>query len=155
MSAFANFQNIISLIGICLTLAGIVVVVLQLRQIQTSIQSTSHSAVYEHGAEFRANLIQYPHLRKHFFEGVPASPNDNEIDRLATIAESYLNYLEHLFLVQEGLGSKNRASVDDFLRFALRESPLAQEMMARRTCAYSERFRTHVGKLLAEEGPCL
>jgi hypothetical protein len=150
----SSVQDIAALINIGLTIVGIIFVVLQLRQIRVSIQATSHSAIYEHGVAFREQLIKYPQFRRYFFDGAAVEPGLPEMDRLKTIAEAHLNYMEHLFLVQDGLGRENRKSVDNFLRNALRQSPITLEVLQQRTCAYSEPFRCHLDILLAETDGC-
>ena len=146
-----TFQDYVALGGLVMTAIGFVLVILQLRQIRSTIHTTAHAAVYQHGELFRSLMVEHADLRKYFFEGEPVVKGNKDANRIRSIAEIYANYLEHLFLSQRSLGQENRASVENFLQLAFRSSPILREVMNQRTCAYSEHFRDRVTEMLESE----
>ena len=87
-------QLSISIAGLLIAVIGLPLIYLQLRGLQKSILTATHAAMYQQAAEFRAHLIQYPHLRKYFFDGWEIAPEDEEYSRVVTLAEIFLNYLD-------------------------------------------------------------
>jgi len=63
-------QVFISSGGLLLAAVGLPLLYLQLRDVQRSLRSTAHAAIYQQAADLRAHLVQYPRLRKYFFDTV-------------------------------------------------------------------------------------
>jgi len=136
MSAEA-VQAYASIAGLVLALIGLPILFLEIRGVQRSVQSAAHAAIYTQAADFRAHLVEYPHLRKYFFEDSEVDPADDEYDRVVTIAELYLNYLEHVAVTIDSFGRRNRTSLERFVRNALDGSPILRRRLAENRHAYS------------------
>lgn len=80
-------QVYVSISGLTLALVGIPLLFVQLRDVKRCVQSGAHAALYSQGADFRAHLVQHPHLRKYFFDNVEITPQNEEYDRVVTMAE--------------------------------------------------------------------
>lgn len=133
-----NLQLLLSTIGLLIAVIGLPLLYLQLRGLQKSILTATHAAMYHQAAEFRAHLIQYPHLRKYFFDGWEITPEDEEYNRVVTLAEIFLNYLEHIAVLGDSFGMKNRPALDRFSQVAFERSPILRQHLARNQASYSD-----------------
>jgi len=132
-----NIQIFVSLAGLLLALVGLPILFVQLRELQRSVRSSAHAALYMQSAEVRAHLVAYPHLRKYFFDGAEISKGHEEYDRVVTIAELYLNTLEHIAVTTESFGRDNEPALERFVRHTLERSPIMRHRLADNTADYS------------------
>jgi hypothetical protein len=132
-----TLQVYIALAGLGLAFVGLPLLYVQLRGVTRSVQSGAHAALYSQGADFRAHLVEYPHLRKYFFDGADIDEDDGEFDRVVTIAELFLNHLEHIAVLGDTFGNRNRPALDRFCRVALERSPIVRRHLARNRASYS------------------
>ena len=133
-------QAYVSLAGLILAIVGLPILILQIRAIQRSIRSGAHAAIYAQAADFRSHLVDHPHLRKYFFDGVEIEPDDPEYDRVVTIAELFLNEIEHITVMGDSFGSGNRPALERFARHALDSSPIMRRRLKENRAAYSDVF---------------
>ena len=133
-----TLQAYASLAGVILALVGLPILIVQIRALQRSIQGRAHGAMYAQGANVRSHLVEYPHLRKYFFDGAEIGPEDEEYDRVVTIAELFLNYLEHIAVMEDSFGRGNRAALQRFVRYTLDRSPVLRRTLAENRPAYSD-----------------
>ena len=131
-------QVVVSIAGLIITAAGIALVYFQLRDVQKSIRNATHAAMYDQAAGFRAHLVQYPHLRKYFFDGADITPEHEEYARVVTIAELFLNYLEDIAVLGDSFGKENRPALSRFSRVALERSPILRQHLTANRAAYSD-----------------
>ncbi len=131
-------QLSISIAGLLIAVIGLPLIYLQLRGLQKSILTATHAAMYQQAAEFRAHLIQFPHLRKYFFDGWEIAPDDEEYSRVVTLAEIFLNYLEHIAVLGDSFGMQNRPALDRFSRVAFEKSPILRQHLAQNQASYSD-----------------
>jgi hypothetical protein len=89
--------------GVIIQATGLIVVIYQLSRLNLSIRVTAQSAVYQQASDARSYLIQFPELRKYFFDSEAIEKTSPDYDRVRTIAELFLNYMEHLILQQGSL----------------------------------------------------
>ena len=123
--------------GLILALIGLPCVLVQLRELQRSVQGSAHAAMYAQAADFRSHLVAFPHLRKYFFDGTDIAPDHEDYDRTVTIAELFLNYLEHIAVMGDSFGRQNRAALDRFCRHALARSPILRRRLSENRESYS------------------
>jgi hypothetical protein len=133
-----NLQLSLSIVGILIAAVGVPLLYMQLRGLQKSILTATHAAIYEQAAEFRAYLVQYPHLRKYFFDGWEIAPEDEEYNRVVTLAEIFLNYLEHIAVLGDSFGMQNRPALDRFSQVAFERSPILRQHLMRHQDSYSD-----------------
>lgn len=132
-----TLQAYVALAGLILATVGLPILVLQIRALQRSVQSGAHAAMYAQAADFRSHLVAHPHLRQFFFDGAEIGPEHAEYDRVVTIAELFLNYLEHIAVMEDSFGSRNRAALRRFVGHALDRSPILRRRLAENRAAYS------------------
>lgn len=125
---------------------GIVFVILQLRNLEQSVRSAAHSAVYAQGADFRGHLVAYPELRRYFFDGAAIERGHPDYERALTIAELYLNQLEQITVTADSLGRANRMSLDQFIGVALSKSPVMRRRLADNPEYYSHALLGYLPK---------
>lgn len=133
-------QALISGAGLLLALVGLPILIIQLRELQRSVQGGAHAAIYQQASDFRAHLVEHPRLRKYLFEGAeigPDHPDRHEYDRVLSLAELYLNYLEHVTVMADSFGKTNRPALDRFVTSALQASPVMRRRLADRRDFYS------------------
>ena len=135
-----TLQAYVSLAGLILAIVGLPILILQIRAIQRSIRSGAHAAIYAQAADFRSHLVDHPHLRKYFFDGVEIEPDHPEYDRVVTIAELFLNEIEHITVMGDTFGSANRPALERFARHALDASPIMRRRLKENRAAYSDVF---------------
>lgn len=135
-----TLQAYVSLAGLILAIVGLPILILQIRAIQRSIRSGAHAAIYAQAADFRSHLVDHPHLRKYFFDGVEIEPDHPEYDRVVTIAELFLNEIEHITVMGDSFGSGNRPALERFARHALDSSPIMRRRLKENRAAYSDVF---------------
>jgi len=133
-----NLQLILSVIGILIAGIGLPLLYMQLRGLRKSILTATHAAMYHQAAEFRAHLIEYPHLRKYFFDGWEIAPEDQDYARVITLAEIFLNYLEHIAVLGDSFGMHNRPALDRFTLVAFERSPILRQHLSRNKASYSD-----------------
>ena len=133
-----HLQFALSVIGLLIAAIGLPLLYMQLRGLQKSILTATHAAMYHQAAEFRAHLIQYPHLRKYFFDGWEIGPEHEDYGRVVTLAEIFLNYLEHIAVLGDSFGMKNRPALDRFSQVAFEKSPILRQHLARNEASYSD-----------------
>ena len=131
-------QLILSIIGILIAGIGLPLLYMQLRGLQKSILTATHAAMYHQAAEFRAHLIEYPDLRKYFFDGWEIAPEDQDYPRVITLAEIFLNYLEHIAVLGDSFGMQNRPALDRFTQVAFERSPILRQHLSRNKASYSD-----------------
>ena len=135
-----TLQAYVSLAGLILAIVGLPILFLQIRAIQRSVQSGAHAAIYAQAADFRAHLVAYPHLRKYLFDGVEIEPDHPDYDRVVTIAELFLNEIEHITVMGDTFGRGNRPALERFARHALDGSPIMKRRLVENRVAYSDVF---------------
>jgi hypothetical protein len=133
-----TLQLTLSIAGLLIAAIGLPLIYMQLRGLQKSILTATHAAMYQQAAEFRAHLIQYPHLRKYFFDGWEIAPEDEEYSRVVTLAEIFLNYLEHIAVLGDSFGMQNRPALDRFSQVAFEKSPILQQHLTQNRASYSD-----------------
>src|SRR5690606_7375402 len=111
-----------------------------------SVQSSAHAALYAQGADFRAHLIEYPHLRKYFFDGAVIGRDHEDYDRAVTIAELFLNHLEHIAVLGDSFGQENRPGLDRFCTVALQRSPILRTHLEQNRSSYSDSLERFLGQ---------
>jgi hypothetical protein len=131
-------QVYIGVLGLLLALVGLPLLFAQLRDLKRSVQSSAHAALYAQGADFRAHLIDYPHLRKYFFDAADIAPEHEDYDRVVTIAELFLNHLEHIAVLGDSFGQENRPGLDRFCTVALERSPILRKHLEENRSSYSD-----------------
>ena len=131
-------QLSISIAGLLIAVIDLPLIYMQLRGLQKSILTATHAAMYQQAAEFRAHLIQYPHLRKYFFDGWEITPEDEDYSRVVTLAEIFLNYLEHIAVLGDSFGMQNRPALDRFSRVTLERSPILRQHLTLNQASYSD-----------------
>ena len=133
-----TLQLTLSIAGLLIAAIGLPLIYMQLRGLQKSILTATHAAMYQQAAEFRAHLIQFPHLRKYFFDGWEIAPEDEEYSRVVTLAEIFLNYLEHIAVLGDSFGMQNRPALDRFSQVAFEKSPILRQHLTRNQASYSD-----------------
>lgn len=133
-----NLQIFLSIFGLLIAAVGVPLLYMQLRGLQKSILTATHAAMYHQAAEFRSHLIQFPHLRKYFFDGWEIAPEDDDYNRVVTLAEVFLNYLEHIAVLGSSFGSENRPALDRFTQVAFERSPILRQHLSRNRASYSD-----------------
>lgn len=131
-------QELVSIVGLIIAAVGLPLLYFQLRGVQRSLRSATHAAIYEQAADFRAHLIQHPHLRKYFFGSAEITPGHDDYNRVVTLAELYLNYLEHIAVLGDDFGSENRPALDRFARNALDRGPILRQHLTENQAFYSD-----------------
>ena len=135
-----TIQLFISLCGLVIAIVGIPLLYYQLRDLRHSSQIAAHSATYEQAAAFRAHLVEYPHLRKYFSDGVALPADSPDYDRAISIAEVFLNHLEYIAVLRNNFGKENDHALESFVRTALAGSPLLRNHLATHPRLYSEKL---------------
>lgn len=135
-----DIRTIAVLAGIALQLLALIVVIYQLSRLNLSIRISAQAAVYQQATDARAFLVQYPELRKYFFDGVVADPDSDcdDYSRAKTVAEMFLNYMEHLILQRGSLRSSDWAAWQNFARKTLCNSPILREVLTEQPDAYCD-----------------
>ena len=131
-------QVLLSIGGLIIALVGLPLLYVQLRDVKRSLRSAVHAAIYDQAANFHAHLVQHPNLRKYFFDSQEISRDDDDYDRVATLAGLYLNYLEHMVVLGDNFGNENRSALDRFSRSALARSPILRQHLAGNQASYSD-----------------
>lgn len=129
---------LISIGGLLIAAIGLPLLYFQLRGVQQTLQSTTHAAIYEQAADFRGYLIQYPHLRKYFFDNEEIESDNEEYNRVLSIAEIYLNYLEQIAVLQNSFGKENIVSLTRFVNSAFDKSPILRKLLSQNATFYSK-----------------
>ena len=134
---FSNIQSIALITGVFLQVLGLLFVIYQLKRVNTSIRVSAQSALYQQSSVIRHMLVEHPEVRKYIFESEPASKDLDNYDRICTIAEMMLNYLEHLVIQEDSLRKHDRDAWARFVRRTIDASPVMQEILESKPEFYS------------------
>lgn len=138
-------QAYATVVGVVATIVGFVIVLIQVRQLERSVRSGTHAAIYSQAADFRAHLIAHPHLRRYFFDGAEITDDHPDHDRVVTIAELFLNHLEHIAVMADTVGRRNRTALEAFARGALERSPVMRWRLSEGRTDYSPALHRLLG----------
>ena len=130
-------QTILSILSVLIAAVGIPILYLQLKDVKATVRSSAHSAIYNQAENLRGYLIEYPHLRKYFFNNEKIKPEKPEYDRVLSIAEIYLNYLEQIAVLKDNFGKENQSSLNSFVAHAFRKSPILRQHLNDNAPPYS------------------
>jgi quercetin dioxygenase-like cupin family protein len=130
-------EFLLPVLGLFVTAIGIPILYLQLRDLKASLRSSTHASIYTQAEAIRGYLIQYPDLRKYFFDNVSISSNDKEYNRVISIAEIYLNYLEQIAVLKNSFGNENLDSLRLFTKTAFDKSPIMKQHLSNNVSLYS------------------
>lgn len=130
------FQGLIGILSIFVLMR----VSRSLKEVREGVRREVVSSLFTQNAQLRGIIQETPRLRKYFFDGVSILRHESDYDRVRTIAEMYLNYLEHLMVEQRALDvdgqqkrKKNRHSESwTWVETAfdmLRRSPIMREVL--------------------------
>lgn len=144
-------QLLLSIISVIIAAVGIPLLYFQLRDMKTSIRSSTHAAIYNQAETLRGYLVEYPHLRKYFFGSEEISPDHKEYDRVVSIAEIYLNYLEHIAVLEGSFGKENRSSLNRFTKTAFEQSPILGKHFEKNSALYSDALHRLIGQNIAHK----
>lgn len=136
-----SLQLLVSLAGVAIAAVGLPIIYLQLRNVSQSLRSSTHAAIYEQASGFRSHLVEHPHLRKYFFDGVEILPGDPNYNQVLTLAEMFLNYLEHIAVLETSFGQDNKPALDLFVASALKRGPILRVHLAENPELYSDALR--------------
>lgn len=137
----ATFENYIDLAGFAATVVGFAFIIVQVRQLERSVRSGAQSAIYTQAADFRSHLVAYPEIRPFLFDAVDIDPSHPEYNRALTIAELFLNYLEHIAVQGGNFDGGDRRAWESFVKGALAASPLMTKRLRENAKAYSAQLR--------------
>jgi len=137
VEVLVDLKTIGLLVGILLQLVGLVVVIFQLKKVNTSIRVSAQAALYQQSSTVRSTLIEHPALRKYFFDGAKISSDSGEYDRVKTIGEMFLNYLEHLVIQEESLRQTDFSAWNNFVYSTISASPIMQAILDEKPECYS------------------
>ena len=133
-----DLKTIGLLAGILLQIVGLIVVIFQLKKVNTSIRVSAQAALYQQSSTVRSALIEHPSLRKYIFDGEKIGIESEEYDRVKTVAEMFLNYLEHLVIQQESLRKTDFSAWSKFVYRTISASPIMHEILKEKPEFYSE-----------------
>lgn len=139
-----TLQLLVSIGGLLLAAVGLPLLYLQLRGVQRSLRSQTHAGMYQQGADMRAHLVEHPHLRKYFFDNVEITQEHEDYDRVVTIAELFLNYLENIAVLGDSFGADNRPALQRFVRSTLDASPILRQHLAENRESYNDALQRFV-----------
>lgn len=138
MDNLEDLKTIGVLIGIFLQVIGLAFVIYQLKKVNTSIRISAQAALYQQSSTVRAILVEHPNLRKYIFEEEEISSDSEHYDRVKTIAEMFLNYLEHLVIQQGSLRAGDLAAWHRFVSRTIDASPIMQNLLKEKPEFYSD-----------------
>jgi hypothetical protein len=131
-------QLMVSVLGLMIAGVGLPLLYVQLRDVKRSVRGGVHAATYAQAADFRAHLVAHPHLRPYFFEAKEIAPDHADYNRVVTIAEIFLNYLEHVTVLEDSYTRQDRAALDRFTKHALAQSPILKRHLNENRAAYAD-----------------
>ncbi|MBA28405.1 MAG: hypothetical protein CME95_06560 [Hyphomonadaceae bacterium] len=132
-----TIQNWLQLGGLLTTLFGFLLVLIQIRRLGQSVRASAHAAIYAQASDFRSHLVKHPELRRYLFDGIEIRENHPDYQRVVTLAELLLNYLEHLSIEKSNFANHDGNAWRNFIKQALDACPVAKERLAENSVAYS------------------
>jgi hypothetical protein len=138
-------QVLLTMGGLVIAAVGVPLLYFQLREVERSIHAATHAAMYDQAANIRSYLIQYPYLRKYFFDGSEITAEHEDYDRVLTLAEIFLNYLEYIAVLGDSFGRENRPALDRFCKIALQRSPILRKHLSENRDSYSNALHRFLG----------
>lgn len=137
MANLSELEVVALVVGVVIQGIGLVALYFQLRKVNTSIRVTAQSALYQQSSGVRSAIVEYPELRQYFFDGKEIGPDSENYSRTRTIAEMFLNYLEHLILQKESLRQADYEAWNRFVCRTISASPIMQSVLKEKPEYYS------------------
>jgi|GEM_PF-2551911 len=111
------------------SVAGVVVAAFGFYFVAKQIRSSAHSDIYAMGLAAKQSLLEYPLLRKYFFENEsPDDASEEDLSRIKTIASIYCLYLELIAISADDLSGEG----EDWLKYVGKmydQSPIIRDYL--------------------------
>ena len=132
-----SLQAYASVAALILATIGLPILIVQIRELQRSVRSGAHAAIYEQAADFRSHLVEHPHLRRYFFDRCEIASDHEEYNRVVTMGEMFLNQLEHIAVMGDSFGRENKGALHSYIRNSLENGPILVRRLRENPAAYS------------------
>lgn len=127
--SFNLYNTIISVASLAVTTTGLFAVYIQLRKIQETTWSNTHSKLADQSFELLKFLSETPSTYDYFYNKKPlADDSPNRVVILYT-AEALANFIEHIILQKENLPSKQWDVWKRFVYTTLKSSVVLRDFI--------------------------
>jgi hypothetical protein len=116
-------QAITAIATLFIAVGGIFLVLRQLRQVERTIQGTTHERLTAESFEVLQFLASIPNSYPYFYNGKPLDKTDENFETLRYATEFLTNYLEHVVLQRGNMKDEDWPFWRDFVIDTLHSSP--------------------------------
>ncbi len=139
-------SDMIAFLQLCVQIIGFCIIFWQLKSLIATNQSDAQTQLYAQSSNVRKLIVQYPELRKYFFENEKITRSHNNYERVRTIAELYANYLEHFIIQKPNLRKRDWDTWQKTVLDIYDSSPIIQETLSDKRIWYSEDLHDFIKK---------
>lgn len=133
-------QALASVGGLAIAAIGFWFVIVQLRQVRTSIESDTHSKLYVEDFEYTKILFEHPEFQKYFRASAEIQADHPSYAQIEQLAELICTHFEHVVLQMENLPEHIRPRWLDYMRSIFSTSPILRVHLRSNRQWYSERL---------------
>ena len=136
--------EIISIITTLVAIAGFIGLIIQLKNLQKGLNSDARGSIYDMSSKLKETFIEYPHLRKYFFNNIEIDPNSQNFDRVCAIADFYCLYLEQMSTQLDSIEKNHKRAWIKYIVDSIDNSPAIRTHINSNKGFYSELFLNHI-----------
>lgn len=123
--------------GLVVSIGGFGFLVYQIWQIQRSFRMSSLATLNQQLHYIRTIFVGYPELRPYFYDGKILESDSTDYQRVLTVAEIYLNFLEHYAVNHSIFREENSSAWGEYVREIFRTNSIMKDMLRKRENMYS------------------
>jgi len=138
-------QALASVGGLAVAAIGFWFVIVQLRQVRTSIESDTHSKLYVEDFEYIKILFEHPELQKYFRASAEIQTEHPDYVQVEELAELICTHFEHVVLQMENLPEHVRPRWLDYMHSIFSTSPILRKHLLGNRRWYSEKLHAVLG----------
>lgn len=135
-----EIKLILEIIGAMVSVAGFIVIIIQLFRVDKSLKSSARGSIYDMASRIKEVFIEKPHLRPYFFENVEIGKNSEHYPEVLAITDYYCLYLEQISTQQHNIDKSERDSWRRYVQAIYNNSPIIKEYLMDKQKWYSPKF---------------
>lgn len=135
-----SIQIAIDIFGLIISVAGFLVVIIQLFKLDKSLKSSARGNIYDMASRIKEVFLAKPYLRQYFFEGEEITKTQEHYYEAISVADYYCLYLEQIATEKNNIDKTER---DSWLKYAhgiYHNSPIIKEYLKDKKKCYSTKF---------------
>jgi hypothetical protein len=130
-------------VGAVGTIISLIFLYSQLRDIKSSVRSSTYLNLYEQMIEIDKFFFDHPELRPYFYEGKPGGDNmrdEKAANRLNSVAEMMIDFFDMAYHQRDCMPPGTVAGFENYMKRIYRSSPVMKDFIGLYSASYPDKF---------------